>query len=45
MAMTVRRTTCNRDCPDTCGILATVKEGRVVSLAGDPAHPDRKSGA
>lgn len=34
-----RRTTCNRDCPDACGILATVDQGRVTSLRGDPAHP------
>ena len=34
-----RRTTCNRDCPDACSILATVEDGRVVRLAGDPAHP------
>lgn len=34
-----RRTTCNRDCPDACGIVATVENGRVVKLAGDPDHP------
>ena len=39
MGIEVRRTTCNRDCPDTCGILATVQDGRVVALAGDPDHP------
>ena len=39
MGTEVRRTTCNRDCPDTCGILATVQDGRVVALAGDPDHP------
>jgi anaerobic selenocysteine-containing dehydrogenase len=34
------RTACTRDCPDACGILATVDEsGRVLALAGDPAHP------
>jgi len=33
------RTTCNRDCPDGCGIVATVEDGRVVSLQGDPDHP------
>jgi anaerobic selenocysteine-containing dehydrogenase len=33
--------TCSLDCPDSCGILATVDEasGRVVRIAGDPAHP------
>jgi anaerobic selenocysteine-containing dehydrogenase len=35
----VRRTTCNRDCPDACSILATVEEGRVTKIAGDPNHP------
>ena len=33
------RTTCNRDCPDACGIVATVEDGRVVKLQGDPDHP------
>lgn len=35
----VRRTTCNRDCPDACSILATVEDGRVTRLGGDPHHP------
>ncbi|MEZ5966979.1 MAG: molybdopterin-dependent oxidoreductase [Planctomycetota bacterium] len=35
----LRRTTCNRDCPDACGIVATVADGRVVDLRGDPEHP------
>jgi len=35
----LRRTTCNRDCPDACGILATVEGDRVVALRGDPDHP------
>ncbi|MEO6596294.1 MAG: molybdopterin-dependent oxidoreductase, partial [Planctomycetota bacterium] len=33
------RTTCNRDCPDACGILATVTDGVVTNLRGDPEHP------
>jgi anaerobic selenocysteine-containing dehydrogenase len=33
------RTTCNRDCPDACGIVATVEDGRVVRIQGDPDHP------
>ncbi|MHB8879284.1 MAG: molybdopterin-dependent oxidoreductase, partial [Myxococcaceae bacterium] len=32
------RTTCNRDCPDSCGIIATVEDGRVVGHRGDPLH-------
>ena len=39
MPTEIRRTTCNRDCPDVCGILATVVDGRVVALNGDPDHP------
>lgn len=33
------RTTCSRDCPDACGILATVVDGVVTGLRGDPDHP------
>jgi anaerobic selenocysteine-containing dehydrogenase len=32
-------TTCTRDCPNTCGLLATVRDGRLVALRGDPTHP------
>lgn len=39
MVAVERRTTCSRDCPDACGILASVEEGRVVALRGDPGHP------
>ncbi len=35
----IRKTLCNRDCPDSCGIVATVEDGRVTKLAGDPEHP------
>jgi len=39
-----RKTTCNRDCPDACGIVATVEtqpdgSERVVKIGGDPDHP------
>ncbi|MFH0945193.1 MAG: molybdopterin-dependent oxidoreductase [Planctomycetota bacterium] len=33
------RTTCTRDCPDACGLIATVEDGQVVRLEGDPDHP------
>ncbi len=33
------KTTCNRDCPDACGIVATVEDGRITRLEGDPDHP------
>lgn len=34
-----RTTICNRDCPDACGIVATIENGRVTRLGGDPSHP------
>ncbi len=37
--MPVIRTTCTRDCPDMCAVIAHVDDGRVVKLAGDAAHP------
>jgi len=30
---------CNRDCPDACGIVATVEDGRITRLEGDRDHP------
>lgn len=33
------KTSCNRDCPDACGIIATVEGGRITGIAGDPDHP------
>ncbi len=35
----LRRTLCNRDCPDACGIVATVDGGRITKIAGDAEHP------
>lgn len=32
-------TTCTRDCPNTCGLVATVEDGRLVHLKGSPTHP------
>lgn len=34
-----KKTVCPLDCPDSCGMIATVKNGRVISLQGDPDHP------
>jgi len=36
---TYKKTICPLDCPDTCAMIATVEDGRVVSLSGDPEHP------
>jgi anaerobic selenocysteine-containing dehydrogenase len=32
------RTTCTRDCPDSCGVIATVKDGKIIKHKGDPQH-------
>jgi anaerobic selenocysteine-containing dehydrogenase len=34
-----RTTTCNRDCPDLCRIVAVVEDEKVVRLEGDRSHP------
>ena len=34
-----KRAVCTKDCPDTCGLLAEVKDGRIVTVKGDPDHP------
>ena len=33
------RTACAHDCPDQCSIVATVEDGRLLKLQGDPDHP------
>jgi anaerobic selenocysteine-containing dehydrogenase len=38
-ANTIVRGACPHDCPDTCAMLVTVRDGRAVRVAGDPAHP------
>jgi anaerobic selenocysteine-containing dehydrogenase len=30
---------CPHDCPDACGVLITVEEGRATRIQGDPSHP------
>ncbi len=42
MGAVEHRTVCNRDCPDACGLIATVEDGKLVALGGDPAHPVTK---
>src|SRR5262245_13296594 len=34
-----RKTLCNRDCPDTCSIVATVEDGRITKIRGGKEHP------
>jgi anaerobic selenocysteine-containing dehydrogenase len=30
---------CPHDCPDACGVLITVEEGKATKIKGDPGHP------
>jgi anaerobic selenocysteine-containing dehydrogenase len=30
---------CPHDCPDACGVLITVQDGRATKVQGDPGHP------
>ncbi|MFW5733993.1 MAG: molybdopterin-containing oxidoreductase family protein [Oceanidesulfovibrio sp.] len=34
-----KRAVCTKDCPDTCGLLVHVENGRVTAVKGDPDHP------
>jgi anaerobic selenocysteine-containing dehydrogenase len=35
----VRTVVCSHDCPDSCSVKVGVRDGRIVSIAGDPGHP------
>jgi len=39
MSTTTVRAVCPHDCPDTCAMLVTVKDGVAVEIKGDPDHP------
>jgi molybdopterin guanine dinucleotide-containing S/N-oxide reductase-like protein len=30
---------CPHDCPDACGVLITIEDGRATKIQGDPKHP------
>ncbi|HWR14190.1 MAG TPA: molybdopterin-dependent oxidoreductase [Terriglobales bacterium] len=30
---------CPHDCPDACGVLITIDDGKATKIQGDPAHP------
>ncbi len=36
----VVRAACPHDCPDTCAMLVTVRDGVAVEIRGDPDHPN-----
>jgi anaerobic selenocysteine-containing dehydrogenase len=35
----IKRSVCPYDCPDTCGLLVEVVDGKAVKVSGDPEHP------
>src|SRR6266700_5493492 len=35
----VVRAACPHDCPDACGVLITVQDGRATKIQGAPEHP------
>jgi anaerobic selenocysteine-containing dehydrogenase len=39
MSKRVVHAACPHDCPDACGVLITVENGRATRIQGDPAHP------
>nr|WP_033289040.1 molybdopterin-dependent oxidoreductase [Amycolatopsis jejuensis] len=41
---TVVRGACPHDCPDTCALLVTVRDGTAVDVSGDPEHPFTRGG-
>jgi anaerobic selenocysteine-containing dehydrogenase len=38
------RGACPHDCPDTCAMLVSVRDGRAVDVRGDPEHPFTRGG-
>ncbi|HEY5522120.1 MAG TPA: molybdopterin oxidoreductase family protein [Desulfuromonadaceae bacterium] len=39
MTKSTVRSVCPYDCPDACGLLVVVENGRAISVCGDPNHP------
>ena len=35
----IAKAACPHDCPDACGVLITVQDGRATRIQGDPKHP------
>lgn len=35
----LKKSVCPLDCPDTCGLVAKVVDGKIISLMGDDEHP------
>lgn len=39
MPSSLHRSVCPYDCPDACGLVVRVEDGRAVEVTGDPEHP------
>jgi anaerobic selenocysteine-containing dehydrogenase len=39
MTPEIHRSVCPFDCPDTCGLLVEVLDGKAIGVRGDPEHP------
>ncbi|HBG05125.1 MAG: formate dehydrogenase [Geobacteraceae bacterium GWC2_58_44] len=39
MSTVTKRSVCPFDCPDTCGMLVQVDQGKAIGVQGDPQHP------
>ena len=39
MAAKIVKSVCPKDCPDSCGMLSHVEDGRITRVSGDPEHP------
>ena len=39
MSRKIKRSVCPYDCPDACGLLVEVVDGKAIKVSGDPEHP------
>ena len=40
----IKKSICPYDCPNTCGLLIEVEDGRIIRVKNDPEHPVSRSG-
>jgi len=39
LTLKIKRSVCPYDCPDACGLLVEVVDGKAIKVTGDPDHP------